>query len=243
VTKAADRLRGVLLDVNNEPDIVWQRAFLLAGLLELLQASANEDVEIDEGVRLAARQSSQRQPGSLLDQLSARKKYIQLFRALERARCGDLIVGRKGHRTRFTFRDDQSRRELEAAIRALGVSGAPGAPLIVPEKDLDEWGLPRQAIAPERDTIVGILSAHKTELRSFGIGSLNLFGSIARNEGHVESDVDLLVTFNEPVTSDRFFGLKFFLEDLLGRRIDLVTEAALREPIRQSIKPELVRVA
>ena len=87
------------------------------------------------------------------------------------------------------------------------------------------------------------LKAHHAEIEAFGVGSLALFGSVARDEAKPDSDVDLLVTFRDAVTSDGFFGLKFFLEDLLGRRIDLVTSAALREPIRRAIEPELLRVA
>jgi predicted nucleotidyltransferase len=98
-------------------------------------------------------------------------------------------------------------------------------------------------VPPDRDSIVARLAECRTELRSFGIESLDLFGSIARGEGCADSDVDLLVAFRGPVTSDQFFGLKFFLEDLLGRRIDLVTKAALPETLRPSIESELVNVA
>ncbi len=97
-------------------------------------------------------------------------------------------------------------------------------------------------VLPERVSIVARLTEHLQELRSYGIDALHLFGSIARGEGHADSDVDLLVAFKGPVTSDQFFGLKFLLEDLLGRRIDLVTQPALRDPYRRKIESELVRV-
>jgi uncharacterized protein len=98
-------------------------------------------------------------------------------------------------------------------------------------------------VPPDRASVVARLAERRQEIRSYGIDSLDLFGSIARGEGHADSDVDLLVAFKGPVTSDQFFGLKFFLEDLLGRRIDLVTRAALREPHRRTIESELVTVA
>ena len=79
--------------------------------------------------------------------------------------------------------------------------------------------------------------------RRHQVRELSLFGSAARGEMRPDSDVDLLVSFKDAVTSDAFFGLKFFLEDLLGRRIDLVTSAALREPIRRAIAAELLSVA
>jgi predicted nucleotidyltransferase len=55
--------------------------------------------------------------------------------------------------------------------------------------------------------------------------------------------VDLLVEFDEAPTFDRFMDLKFFLEDLLSRRVDLVTRAALRPGMRPAIEREAVRVA
>lgn len=96
---------------------------------------------------------------------------------------------------------------------------------------------------PTRDSVVAEIKKHQDEIRSFGVRSLALFGSVARDEATPESDIDLLVTFRDSVTSDGFFGVKFFLEDLLGRRIDLVTDSALREPLRTTIQRELVNVA
>jgi predicted nucleotidyltransferase len=96
---------------------------------------------------------------------------------------------------------------------------------------------------PTRAEIVRLIRSHESDVRAHGVASLNLFGSVARDEAGPNSDVDLLVTFAAPVTSDSYFGLKFFLEDLLHRPIDLVTDAALREPIRRAIGPELLRVA
>ena len=55
--------------------------------------------------------------------------------------------------------------------------------------------------------------------------------------------MDLLVRFNGPATFDRYMDLKLFLEDLLGRRVDLVTERALREEIRAHVEQDLLRVA
>jgi dephospho-CoA kinase len=125
---------------------------------------------------------------------------------------------------------NRKHRSTSVAANGRGVSGETPHPE------------PTRVIAPDRDSVVAMLSTRQAELRSFGIASLSLFGAIARNEGQASSDVDLLVTFQEPVTSERFFDLKFFLEDLLGRRIDLVTEAGLSESIRRTIAPDLVRL-
>lgn len=74
------------------------------------------------------------------------------------------------------------------------------------------------------------------------MASLALFGSVARNEAGPDSDVDLLVTFAAPPTFDRFMDLKFYLEDLLGRRADLVTAAALKPRLKAIVEREAIRV-
>ena len=55
--------------------------------------------------------------------------------------------------------------------------------------------------------------------------------------------MDLLVRFNGPATFDRYMDLKLFLEDLLGCRVDLVTEQALRKELRARVEQEMLRVA
>ncbi|ODT38320.1 MAG: DNA polymerase subunit beta [Lautropia sp. SCN 70-15] len=76
----------------------------------------------------------------------------------------------------------------------------------------------------------------------FGVTELALFGSTARDSARQDSDVDILVSFDGPATSDRYFGVQFYLEDLLGRPVDLVTEKALRPELRPFIEREAVRV-
>lgn len=68
-----------------------------------------------------------------------------------------------------------------------------------------------------RDTATQILAGAKPELqRRFGVTRLALFGSTARNEAHSDSDVDVLVAFDGPASAGRYFGVQFYLEDLLG---------------------------
>ena len=76
----------------------------------------------------------------------------------------------------------------------------------------------------------------------FGVVRLALFGSTARDTARPDSDVDLLVAFDGPATSERYFGLQFYLEDLLGRPVDLVTEKALRERLRPYVKRDAIVV-
>lgn len=95
----------------------------------------------------------------------------------------------------------------------------------------------------DRKQIIERIQAHKARLTELGVSSLALFGSIARGDATESSDVDLLVRFNDRATFDGYMDLKLFLEDLLGRRVDLVTEKALREEIRAQVEQELLRVA
>ena len=76
----------------------------------------------------------------------------------------------------------------------------------------------------------------------FGVTDIALFGSTVRDTARVDSDIDVLVAFNGPATSERYFGVQFFLEDLLGRPVDLVTDKALRAELRPFIEKEAVHV-
>ena len=94
-----------------------------------------------------------------------------------------------------------------------------------------------------RNDAIRILSTIKPELTSrFGVNRLALFGSTARDAAQSNSDVDILVTFDGPATSARYFGVQFILEDLLGTRVDLVTEKALRAELRPFIEKEAIYV-
>ena len=71
-----------------------------------------------------------------------------------------------------------------------------------------------------RDELLTILRTHKPTLAErFGVTSLSLFGSFARDQATDESDVDILVGYDAPATSKSFFGVQFYIEDLLGRRL------------------------
>ena len=94
-----------------------------------------------------------------------------------------------------------------------------------------------------RDEALAILRAHRADLKRFGIKSLALFGSVARDEAGPESDLDFLLEFSGPGTFDRYMGLKLFLEDLLGSRVDLVMRKALKARLLPSVEREAVRVA
>lgn len=94
-----------------------------------------------------------------------------------------------------------------------------------------------------RSRILQLLTEHKQLLaHRFGVVRLALFGSVARDAAKESSDVDILVAFDGPATSERYFGVQFYLEDLFGCPVDLVTERALRPELRPFIEKEAVHV-
>lgn len=94
-----------------------------------------------------------------------------------------------------------------------------------------------------RQRAIELLSKCKPELIArFGVRELALFGSTVRDTAQSDSDVDILVAFDGPATSERYFGVQFYLEDLLGAPVDLVTDKALRPELRPFIENEAIHV-
>jgi len=85
-----------------------------------------------------------------------------------------------------------------------------------------------------------ILRKHRLELQKFGVKSIAVFGSVVREEARPDSDIDILVEFDVPVGLIAFLRLQHRLEDLLGRRVDLATPAALKRQLRDRILKEAV---
>ena len=94
-----------------------------------------------------------------------------------------------------------------------------------------------------RDEILSVLRAHKGTLaQRFGVAELAVFGSFARDRATDDSDLDVLVRFDGPIHWERYFGAQFYLEDLLGRPVDLVTEKDLRPEVWRYVEREVVNV-
>ena len=87
-----------------------------------------------------------------------------------------------------------------------------------------------------------ILKERDDEIRSkFHVSSIGVFGSFARGEGRKESDVDVLVEFEEGFkTFDNFMDLKYFLEDIFSRDVDLVTVNALKPQLKGVILQDVI---
>ena len=95
-----------------------------------------------------------------------------------------------------------------------------------------------------RQQIVAALAERRQEFGArFGVKRLSLFGSAARDELRDGSDVDVLVEFEGPATFQGYFDLKDYLEALLGRTVDLVTERGLKPRARRHVERDLIRVA
>ena len=94
-----------------------------------------------------------------------------------------------------------------------------------------------------REETLQLLQNHKAELvKQFGVNRLALFGSTVRDADSPGSDIDILIAFDGPATSKRYFGVQFYLENLLGHPVDLVTEKALRPELRPYVEEEAVYV-
>jgi uncharacterized protein len=88
-----------------------------------------------------------------------------------------------------------------------------------------------------------ILKSHKDEIfHKYQVKDLAIFGSVARGDARETSDIDILVSFAGPATSKRYFGVQFYLEDLLGCPVDLVTDKALRAELRPYVERDTIYV-
>lgn len=97
--------------------------------------------------------------------------------------------------------------------------------------------------ALNRDEIIRLLATKRAELDGLHVKSLRLFGSFARETANDNSDVDFIVEFDGKATFDRYMSTLLLLEELLGRKVDLATEKALRRELKDRILSEAVRVA
>ncbi len=95
----------------------------------------------------------------------------------------------------------------------------------------------------ERGEVVRLIKENYEEIKRFGVKRIGIFGSVVRGEAREDSDVDVLVEFEEgKKTFENFINLAFFLEELLGRKVDLLTSESVSPYIRPYIEEEVVFV-
>lgn len=93
-----------------------------------------------------------------------------------------------------------------------------------------------------RDHIMHFLKTHKEEMRKlYGIEQIGLFGSYAHQTEGEDSDIDIVVEFDPQKKNLRnFMGCKRYLEDNLGKPVDLGIESALKPIVRDSVKDDII---
>lgn len=91
-----------------------------------------------------------------------------------------------------------------------------------------------------RENAIELIAENRARIKAFGVRQLGLFGSFVREEQNEESDIDVLVVF-EPgqKTFDNFIQLSFFLEEIFGRPVELVTRESLSPYIGPRILHEV----
>ncbi len=91
--------------------------------------------------------------------------------------------------------------------------------------------------------LLSLLALHRGDIKNFGVKDLGLFGSFVRNEQKEESDIDFLVDFEpEQYKYRNFINLAYYLEDLLGRRVEVITRSGLSPYLAPHILKELENV-
>ena len=93
----------------------------------------------------------------------------------------------------------------------------------------------------KRYEVLAIIEKHREQLQTMGVKSLDLFGSVARNEAREDSDVDFFVEFNGSVGLFEFIKVKLYLEDILGCSVDIGTLETLRENLREPVIKDVIR--
>lgn len=99
------------------------------------------------------------------------------------------------------------------------------------------------ANALNKDTLIQILKQNKSKLEEFGVVQIGVFGSYAAGNENEESVVDILVDLNKSKKTFRnFLSLNYFLEKLIGKKVDLVTKQSLSPYIGPHILNSIVYV-
>jgi predicted nucleotidyltransferase len=93
-----------------------------------------------------------------------------------------------------------------------------------------------------KQTVLSTIQEHRETLNKLGVQSLALFGSVARDKATEDSDLDFLVEFEAEITFDLYMDLKFFLEDLFDKKVDLVIKNDLKPQIRENVITQAIYV-
>lgn len=92
------------------------------------------------------------------------------------------------------------------------------------------------------EQVINLVRYHSEQLQKFGVLSLDLFGSVARNEASLDSDVDFLVELDQAVGFFEFFQIKRYLEGFLNCPVDLGTRDSLREHLCEIVDEDIIHI-
>ncbi|HEY9705124.1 MAG TPA: nucleotidyltransferase family protein [Allocoleopsis sp.] len=91
-----------------------------------------------------------------------------------------------------------------------------------------------------KDEVLTIIREHKEQLQKMGVKSLELFGSVARDEANIDSDIDFLVEFEGKTGLFKLLEVQYYLEDILGCPVDLGTKDSLKNNLQPQVLKELI---
>lgn len=95
-----------------------------------------------------------------------------------------------------------------------------------------------------KEFVLGEIEKVADVIKGYGVRRIGVFGSVVRGTSREDSDLDILVEFSEEKESaDNYFGLKFFLEDLFGKKVDLVTAETIKPRLKSYILSEVEYVS
>jgi hypothetical protein len=94
----------------------------------------------------------------------------------------------------------------------------------------------------QQDILASLKNLKREVAQEYSVKTIGVFGSVARDEQTLQSDIDLLVEFSKPVGFITFMRLENFLSERLGKQVDLVTSDSLKPLIRQDVLSEVIYV-
>lgn len=95
----------------------------------------------------------------------------------------------------------------------------------------------------DKTLILDFLKTHKNEMvEEFGVTRIGLFGSYVRDEQKEDSDIDIAVEIESNNKFRSFFALKHYLEDNLGRSVDLGIESTLKPIAKETVIKDIIYV-
>lgn len=95
-----------------------------------------------------------------------------------------------------------------------------------------------------KEQIFSLLIQSETVLKQYGVATIGLFGSFTRNEQNSKSDIDFLVEFEKSKkTYKNFIELAFFLEEVFGRKVEIITPQSISQYLKPHIMQEVEYVA